>query len=197
LQWLEDNDANFSALNESLRLLNLTSGVYPKRLYDVQVELYVGRLLDTPPSSPENQVNIADVGLGVSQILPVVVALEAAKPGQLVYIEEPEAHLHPKAQFTLAEILASAANRGVKVVAETHSTHLLLGVQTQVAEGKLEPEKVKLHWFRREKDGRTIVKSGELDEAGRFGDWPEDFDEVELRTQKRYLDAADARLAKK
>jgi predicted ATPase len=191
---MEENEPGLGALNVALRLLKLTSGVYAKRHYDVQVELYVGRLVDTPPSSPRNQVNIADVGLGVSQILPVLVALEAAKPGQLVYMEEPEAHLHPQAQFALAQILASAADRGVRVVAETHSSLLLLGVATLVAEGKLDPDKVKLHWFQRDKHGKTTVQSGELDEAGRSGDWPLDFDDVTLLSQKRFLDAASKRM---
>jgi hypothetical protein len=64
-----------------------------------------------------------------------------------------------------------------------------------VAEGELAPDKVKLHWFRRDKDGRTVVQSGDLDEAGRFGDLPEDFDDVALHAQKDYLDAAEERLA--
>ena len=139
-------------------------------------------------------MNIADVGVGVSQTLPVLVALRAAQPGQLVYIEQPETHLHPRAQFLLAQVLAAAADRGVRVVVETHSSILLLGVQTLVAEGKLPPDKVKLHWFQRGKDGRTTVRSGELDDAGAFGDWPEDFDDLMLEVQKRYLDAADKRL---
>ena len=77
---------------------------------------------------------------------------------------------------------------------ETHSSLLLLGVQTLVAEGELEPDKIKLHWFQRDGDGRTQVRSADLDEAGRFGDWPEDFDDVTLQAQKEYLDAADRRL---
>jgi predicted ATPase len=109
-------------------------------------------------------------------------------------VEQPETHLHPRAQSALAQILAAAARRGVRVVVETHSSLLLLGVQTLVAEGKLEPEKVKLHWFQREKDGCTTVRPGELDEAGRFGDWPEDFDDETLRVQKQYMDAAEKRL---
>src|SRR5207245_2283575 len=112
-----------------------------------------------------------DVGLGVSQTLPVLVALHAARPNQLIYVEQPETHLHPRAQIALAQVLASAIKRGVRIVAETHSALLLLGVQTLVAEGKLQPDEVKLHWFRLE-DGRTIVQSADLDKAGRFGDWP-------------------------
>jgi hypothetical protein len=192
--WESEKDETVDQLNEDLKFLRFAGGVTAVRLNDVQIELHVGRLPDVEPTRPENRVNIADVGLGVSQTLPVLVALHAAKPGDLVYVEQPETHLHPQAEFGLAQVLASAAKRGVRVVAETHSSHLLLGVQTQVAEGKLDKDKVMLHWFQREKDGRTIVHSAELDEAGRFGDWPQDFDDVTLRAQKEYLDAADKRL---
>src|SRR5439155_3144649 len=114
-----------------------------------------------------DRVNIADVGIGVSQVLPVATALLVARPGQLVYIEQPELHLHPRAQVELARSLANAANRGVRVVAETHSSLVLLGVQSLVAEGVLPPEKVKLHWFQRnKKDGATEIRSADLDETG-------------------------------
>jgi hypothetical protein len=193
-QWKDENEAALDELNADLKRLKLAGGVSAAAVNAVQIELQVGRLPDVPPTRPEDRVNIADVGVGVSQTLPVLVALHAAKPGQLVYVEQPETHLHPRAQFALAQVLASAAKRGVRVVAETHSSILLLGVQTLVAEGKLEPDKIKLHWFQREKDGRTIVHTGELDEAGRFGDWPEDFDNETLRAQKRYLNAASKRV---
>ena len=141
-------------------------------------------------------VNIALVGSGVPKVLPVLVALQVAEPGQIVYLEEPELDLHPRAQYAMAEVLADAAKRGVRVVVETHSSLLLLGVQTLVAkaEGKLSPEKVKLHWFKRGKDGSTEITSADLDEAGAFGDWPEDFADVSLKAESRYLDAAGARL---
>jgi predicted ATPase len=125
------------------------------------------------------------------------VALRAARPGQLVYIEQPEIHLHPRAQVAMARLLVNAANRGVRVVAETHSSLLLLAVQTLVAEGVIDPGLVGLNWFlRNEKDGTTRIKTADLDEAGRFGDWPEDFDEVALEAENRYLSAAEDRLAK-
>jgi hypothetical protein len=195
-RWADESSKTLKELSEGLKVLGLTGGVSAVRPNDVQIELYVGRLLDVPPERPEDRVNIADVGIGVSQTLPVLVALLAARPGQLVYVEQPETHLHPRAQFALAQVLASAVARGVRVVVETHSSILLLGVQTLVAEGQLEPDKVKLHWFRLEK-GRTVARSGDLDDAGRFGDWPEDFDDTFLQADKRYLDAADARLAGK
>ena len=109
----------------------------------------------------------------------------------MVYLEQPELHLHPNAQVALAQVLADAAKRGVRVVAETHSSLLLLGIQTLVAEGKLSPELVKLHWFSRNEDGVTEVDSVDLDEAGTYGDWFVDFDDVSLNAQSRFLDAVD------
>ena len=91
-------------------------------------------------------------------------------------------------------MLADAAMQGKRMVVETHSSLLLLGIQTLVAEGKLPPEMVKLHWFTRQEDGSTKITSADLDETGAYGDWPEDFDTVTLNSESRYLDAAQARL---
>lgn len=193
--WQENEDNRLKDLGRDLEILGLSSKVEAKRVNDIQIELRVGRLPGS--GSARDMVSIADVGIGTSQILPVLVALLVAEPGQLVYLEQPEIHLHPRAQAALAEILANAANRSVRVVLETHSELLLLGVQSLVAEGKLSPDLVKLHWFTRGEDGVTKVSSADLDEAGTFGDWPEDFGDVSLKLESRYLDAAEARLLKR
>jgi predicted ATPase len=193
--WQENEDNRLKDLGRDLETLRLSSKVEAKRVNDVHIELRVGRLPGS--GSARDMVSIADVGLGVSQILPVLVALLVAEPGQLVYLEQPEMHLHPRAQAALAEILADAAKRDVRVVLETHSELLLLAVQSLVAEGKLSPDLVKLHWFTRREDGVTKVSSADLDEAGAFGDWPEDFGDVSMKLESRYLDAAEARLWKR
>ena len=193
--WKETKDKRLRDLGQALETLGLTWKVDARKVNGVQIELRVGRL---PRSgSARDMVSIADVGFGVSQVLPVLVALLVAEPGQLVYLEQPEMHLHPRAQAALAEILADAAKRGVRVVVETHSELLLLAVQSLVAEGKLSPDLVKLHWFTRREDGVTEVNSANLDDAGAFGDWPEDFGDVSMKLESRYLDAAEARLWKR
>ena len=189
-EWQEKKDERLNTLADALHTLGLTGKVGTKKVGDVGVEIKVGRIPHVS-NDDADMVNIADVGLGVSQVVPVLVAVIAAEPGQLVYLEQPELHLHPRAQVALAQVLADAAKRGVHVVAETHSSLLLLGVQTLVVEGDLSPELVKLHWFSRNKDGITEVTSADLDEAGAYGEWPEDFADVDLKTQSRYLDAVD------
>ena len=188
-EWQVTNDERLKTVANALHVLGLTRKVSTQKIGDVGIELQVSRL---PHSISEtDMVNIADVGFGVSQVLPVLVALIAARPSQLVYIEQPELHLHPRAQVALARVLADAAKRGVRVVAETHSSLLLLGIQTLVAEGDLSPELVKLHWFTQREDGVTEVNSADLDEAGTYGEWPMDFDDVSLNVQIRFLDAVD------
>jgi len=197
VQWqAERTEGKLEKLGRDLKRLGLTWKVTAQPINDTQVELQVGRLTHAARGGAHDLVSIADVGFGVSQTLPVLVALNAAKPGQLVYLEQPEIHLHPNAQFGMAQVLADAASRGVRVVVETHSSLLLLGVQSLVAEGVIPPNLVKLHWFKRRDDGTTEVKSADLDEAGSFGDWPEDFAHVALEAESRYLDAAEARQRK-
>ena len=196
--WGELSDSNLDLLGEALAHLGLTWKVNARAIDDTKVELRVGRLVRPRQGGSSDLINIADVGFGISQSLPVVVALLTAGPGQMVFIEQPEIHLHPRAQVAMAQVLSKAANRGVRVVIETHSSLLLLAVQSLVAEGILPASDVALHWFTRDPEsGITKVRSAELDEAGRFGDWPEDFDEVALEAESRYLSAAEARIVGK
>lgn len=196
--WQVNGDLLIKDLSSSLEMLGLTWKVSARPVNDTNVEILVGRLPhnvnEIEADGEADLVNIADVGFGVSQTLPVLVALLAAEPNQLVYIEQPEIHLHPRAQVAMAQILANAAKRGVQVVLETHSSFLLKGIQTLVAEGSVSTDIVKLHWFQRDEDGITEVRSTDLDKAGAFGDWPEDFADIELEAEKRYLDAATLQL---
>jgi predicted ATPase len=179
-------------LRAALQFLELASGVETQKLNESQIEVRIPRTL---AGDPKDLVNIADVGLAVSQMLPVLVALVLAHPYQLVHIEQPELHLHPRAQWRLAQLLAQAANRGVRLVIETHSSLLLRGILTQVAENKIANDRVILHWFDRDKDtGSSAVHSVVPDSAGRVGEWPEDFSEVELKSDNEYLDAVEKKL---
>jgi predicted ATPase len=197
-QWQADKQEDkLEELSKDLERLGLTWKVQARPINETQVEIRVGRLPHAARGGASDLVNIADVGFGVSQTLPLLVAIHAAKPGQLLYLEQPEIHLHPGAQFAMAQVLADAAMRGIRMVVETHSSLLLLGVQTIVAEGRILPECLKLHWFKRREDGATEVRSADLDETGAFGDWPEDFDKVALDAQSRYLDAAELRQMRK
>jgi hypothetical protein len=191
-QWQIDKDnERLARLNSDLARLALTRKVVARRRNDTAIELLVDRFLQ---GDKEDMVSIADVGLSVSHALPVIVALHTAAPGQFVYIEQPELHLHPQAQSVMAEVLADAVVQGKRLVVETHSNLLLRGGQTLIAEGKLSPELVKLHWFKQLEDGSTEIASADLDETGVYGNWPVDFDDIVLASEGRYLDAASDRM---
>jgi predicted ATPase len=191
--WQEDKNPKLTQLARSLKDIGLTEKIDVRKVDDTQVEVRVGNRR----KNTTDMVSIADVGFGVSQTLPVVVALIAAEPEQLVYIEQPEIHLHPRAQAALSDIIVEAVNRGVRVILETHSDLFLRRIQSLVAEDKLAPDRVKLHWFSKDENGFTQVSTADLDTDGSFGDWPEDFGDVDLQEESRYLDAADRKLAQK
>jgi len=179
-------------LSNALRLLELASGIDTRKLNESQIEVRIPRTFE---GDPKDLVNIGDVGLAVSQILPVLVALVLANPNQLVHIEQPELHLHPRAQVGLAKLLTETANRGVRLVIETHSSLLLRGILTEIAKDKISNDKVILHWFERDKQtGLSTVHSAMPDRAGRVGDWPEDFGDVELGSDNEYLEAVEGKL---
>jgi hypothetical protein len=198
LQWQEEKgDSKLQGVASDLEELGLTWRVEAVAIDDTRIELRVGRLPHIGRRGEKDLLNLADVGLGTSQILPVLVALRVAEPGQLVLLEQPEIHLHPRAQSALAGILVRAALRGVRVVAETHSSLLLRGVQTLIARDEIPQGLVGLNWItRNQSTGSSSVTTASVDEFGRFGDWPEDFDEVTLRAEKNYLDAVEDRYAK-
>ncbi len=195
-EWQETADKRLKTLADGLHTLGLTGQVGTKKIGDTRIELQVGRL-PGDRTSTKDMVSIADVGFGVSQVLPVLVALIVAKSGQLVYLEQPELHLHPRAQVALAQELAAAAKRGVRVVAETHSSLLIRAIQALIAERNLPPALVRLHWFSRDDSGATEIVPAELDEVGAYGDWPADFDDVDLKAQSRYIKASRLRLAER
>ena len=96
-EWQETKDKRLKMVADALHTLGLTGKVGTKKIGDVGIELQVGRLPHDRTDEVDT-VNITDVGLGISQVLPVLVAVIAAEPGRLVYLEQPELHLHPRAQ---------------------------------------------------------------------------------------------------
>ena len=120
-------------------------------------------------------VNLKDVGVGVSQVIPVVVAALFAKPGHVVIVEEPESHLHPLAQAKLAELLASvSAARGVQFIVETHSEHLFRRMQTLMARQQVHPSQAAMYFVEREGQAARL-RELKLDELGRVANWPDKF----------------------
>lgn len=123
-----------------------------------------------------------NVGFGISYVLPMVLSLLAAKRGDLLILENPEAHLHPKGQRKMGELMARAAQGGVQIIVETHSDHVLNGIRLCAKNRKVDPELVRLYYFTRQeiqKDGEQkivpIIENPILKSDGRLSFWPEGF----------------------
>jgi hypothetical protein len=194
--WGTTSDHRLKDLENNLKHLGLTWRVTTRAVDDTRVEVRVGRLPDAVRGGARDTVNIADVGFGVSQALPVLVALLTATRNQMVFIEQPELHLHPTAQVALADIILEAADHGVRMVVETHSSLLILALQAAIAEGRIAPDRVSLNWFTRDPAGQTHVTEAQLGDDGSYGDWPEDFGITELDLQDRYMTLVERRHAR-
>jgi predicted ATPase len=117
-----------------------------------------------------------NVGFGITYTLPVIVAILSAKPGALLLLENPEAHLHPQGQARMGELMARAASIGMQIVVETHSDHILNGIRLAVHRGRLKPQDIDLHFFLPDQNSTdSLLVSPKIDRNGRLDHWPNGF----------------------
>jgi predicted ATPase len=116
---------------------------------------------------PEN------VGYGFSYSLPIIVSGLTAKKGDVLIIENPEAHLHPSAQSRIMFFLSLVAKSGVIVIIETHSQNILNGLRVSVKKDILKAEDVSVLFFGDYESRRTLKV--EIDRNGQIEHWPQGF----------------------
>lgn len=119
--------------------------------------------------------NLRDVGIGISQVLPVLTVAYFAPSGSTILLEEPEIHLHPLAQSVLAELFVEVSKkRKVQFIVETHSEHLFRRMQTLVAKEKTKVDDCAMYFVEKGKKGAQL-RLLNLDEYGRLTNWPDYF----------------------
>lgn len=125
---------------------------------------------------PSSNFRPTNVGFGLTYTLPIFVSALLLKPGGLLIIENPEAHLHPKGQSAMGRFLSRVAAKGVQVFVETHSDHLLNGIRIEAKRNHINSDEVAFHFFDRKIGAQsTSVISPRLDNNGRLDQWPEGF----------------------
>lgn len=129
-----------------------------------------------------------NVGFGLTYVLPVVVACLTAKPGAMILLENPEAHVHPQGQSAMARLTCAAASAGAQVVVETHSDHILNGVRLTVKRRQLAPDDVRLHYFQRNADGIVDIVTPTMGPDGMLSQWPPGFFDEWDRSLDQLLD---------
>ena len=121
------------------------------------------------------EVPLPEVGFGVSQILPVITLCYSVPEGSIVILEQPEIHLHPAVQAGLADVLMDAISvRGIQVILESHSEHLLRRIQRRVAEAKFSDAGAALCFCEMSGSESKLTKLA-VDIFGNIENWPEEF----------------------
>jgi len=147
-----------------------------------------GHELQVCMSNRNKNHDLTQVGVGVSQVLPIIVAGLLAKPDTTLIIEQPELHLHPKVQSRLADFFLSLTQLGKQCLVETHSEHIINRIRLRIAEGsKNSPwqEATKVYFVEKKESGSSF-REVSINEYGAIQDWPEGFfEEGLLETEKR------------
>jgi hypothetical protein len=169
--------------NKWLGKLEIGYKINLRQLSDKNSDLFELRLFDIRRPIPV-EVGLTDVGFGISQILPLIVQSLAASD-QIITVEQPEVHIHPRLQADLGDLLIEATRepRKNQFIIETHSEHLALRLQRRVREKSLPPDQVSIIYVGRGPEG-SFAKHMQLDENGDFleefpgGFFPERIQEV-------------------
>lgn len=136
-----------------------------------RLELMLNSRDDNPLFHPVN------VGFGYSYVLPVIVGTLLADNGSVVIIENPEAHLHPRAQSRIMEFLIDQSKRkDLQLIIETHSDHVVNGMRISMKKGLLNTdESIVQHFAYTDQKSSPVITCITCDAKGNLSDYPEDF----------------------
>ena len=140
--------------------------------------------------TPGGPINMVLEGFGTNSLIMLLLQLVSAEKGATVMIEEPEIHLHPKAQAELASVLTEVAlEEDKQVIMTTHSEHITGRLLTLVAEGKLTPDDVAIYAFEKDEQGVCTAKNLRINPDGTIEGGIKDFFETNLIEMNRHLKA--------
>lgn len=127
------------------------------------------------PDNGSYWVNIADEGMGMGQILPIVVRCIHSVQDSIVVIEQPELHLHPASHEAIAKLFATTSKQnGQRYIVETHSENILLGLRDAVVDKNIDftSDDVVIYFVDEDEEG-AYLKKITIDSDGMLSSWPE------------------------
>ena len=159
----------------------------------------IGHELQVNTADVEKAHDLTNVGVGVSQVLPIVVMALLSGKGSLLIFEQPELHLHPKVQARLGDFFLAMSLLGKQCIVETHSEYLIERFRRRIAEDEDDRYKKLLSvYFFETIDGQTCVRNVEINEYGAILNWPSEFfDQAANETDQIISAAAAKRLRRK
>jgi predicted ATPase len=138
----------------------------------------LGHTIRVLPLGLNRAVSLTHVGVGVSQILPVLVLCLLAEPETLILLEQPELHLHPATQQLLGEFLLAVSASGRQLIIETHSEHLVRRLLRSIAEDKTDRARELVGFVSSVRDresATTVYEPIQPNPYGGFDTWPHGF----------------------
>jgi len=169
------NDNLLAHVNRWLEQLEIPYSVAVDRLVSQKSGVERGYSFELTDTRSGVDVSLADVGYGVSQVLPIIAEC-VGSTRDVICIEQPELHLHPRLAGQVAELLVETVAQGSQVIAETHSENILLRVRRLVRGGALQPEDVAVLYVENAGEGGAKVSRLRLGEQGQLLDpWPTGF----------------------
>ena len=176
------NNNDFLFKTDSRRSINYTEDIKLRRQLNewidyifpgIEIELEKG---DKTYKIKDHDNAAPNIGFGITYALPIIVSgLTIPESGMLI-VENPEAHLHAKAQSNMGYFLARMAAAGVRVIIETHSEHIVNGIRRMIVEGKtkMSHEDMTIYFFQNKNGEKDIIEIT-MDEFGNLSEFPEDF----------------------
>ncbi len=173
---LHRSERLLSEVNAWLDRLEVPYDISVDRAIEARSGTELGYSFELTDNRSQVKVSLSDVGYGVSQLLPIVTEC-LGRSGQVVCIEQPELHLHPRLQSNLGDLFVEAViEQGNQIIAETHSENLLLRVRRLVREGTIAPEDVSVLYVDNQPGVGATVERLRLGRRGELLDpWPTGF----------------------
>ena len=169
LQWETNKSKKFNEMIKILKKLELLDNIRANRIQ--------GGLFDILIKTKKNKTfsSLADVGFGVSQILPIIVADLQLESNSTLIISQPEIHLHPCAQASFATyIINQLKNKNKNYIIETHSEYLLNRIRNEIVKDEVKSEDIKAYYL--QNNGTNVIKNElSFSKSGEILNAPDDF----------------------
>ena len=189
---LSQQEEDLATTLEYSRGLTEQVSTWMKRITGVgfKTELIPSQRIRPVAISTRGNVNLAAEGFGTNALIGLLLQLTRAEAGATLLIEEPEIHLHPKAQAELAEVLTEEAKaNGKQMIMATHSEHILSRLLTLVAENKLSRDELAVYSFEKDDDGICTASGIEVTDSGQVIGGLKGFFDTNLDEMDRYMKA--------